>query len=161
MSSASVTESTLKYPWTSPDPYWMWKSDPSAVYDEDFFVVVLVLAAVDEPVPAVLAVDLGDPEVRRARVEYDRELLGRRTNLEGAEVLRVAVVLDDDVLGLSAGEELRVSDLLGVAPEGRRDCGLDLWVGLGFERKLECLVLGLQVLCHDLVIRHLRQLHSN
>ena len=106
-----------------------------------FFVVVLVLAAVDEPVPAVLAVDLGDPEVRRARVEYDRELLVRRTNLEGAEVLRVAVVLDDDVLGLAAGEELRVSDLLGVAPEGRRDCGLDLWVGLGFERKLECLVL--------------------
>merc|ERR1719217_2009893 len=38
MSSASVTESTLKYPWTSPDPYWMWKSDPSAVYDEDFLL---------------------------------------------------------------------------------------------------------------------------
>merc|ERR1719161_3159803 len=36
MSSASVTESTLKYPVTSPDPYWMWKSDPSAVYEDDF-----------------------------------------------------------------------------------------------------------------------------
>ena len=103
-------------------------------------VVVLVLAAVDEPVPAVFAVDLGDPEVRRAGVEDHREFLGRRPDLEGAEVLRVGVVLDDDVLGL-AGEELRVGDLLGVAPEGRGDGGLDLGVGLGFKCKLQCLVL--------------------
>ena len=63
-------------------------------------LVVLGLAAVDEPVAAILAIDLRHPKVRRAGVEYDCEFLGWTADLDRAVILGVGVVLDDDVLGL-------------------------------------------------------------
>ena len=76
------------------------KVGPVHLVARRFGIVVLGLAAVDEPVAAILAIDLGHPQVRRAGVEYDRELLRRTSDLDGSVVLRVGIILDDHVLRL-------------------------------------------------------------